>query len=40
VLTRANCVFDLSYISDRKARAQAQFAQFVHAFRIVDVRLD
>ena len=40
VLTRANCVFDLSYISDREARAQAQFAQFVRAFRIVDVRLD
>lgn len=38
VLTRANCVFDLSYISDRHARAQVQFAQFVRAFRIVDVR--
>jgi hypothetical protein len=40
VLRRANCVFDLSYISDRAARAQAQFALFARAFRVVDVRLD
>jgi hypothetical protein len=40
VVRRANCVFDLSYISDRAARAQAQFAQFVRAFRVVDVHLD
>lgn len=40
VLTRANCVFDLSYVSDRQALARAQFAQFVRGFRIVDVRLD
>jgi hypothetical protein len=40
VLRRARCVFDLSYVSDRAARAHPQFAQFVHAFRIVEVRLD
>jgi hypothetical protein len=37
VLTRAPCVFDLSYISDRSAPAQAEFASFARAFRIVDV---
>jgi hypothetical protein len=34
LLTRAGCVFDLSYVSDRQARARAEFARFVRAFRI------
>jgi hypothetical protein len=40
LLTRARCVFDLSYISDRAAPARDTFARFVRAFRIEDVRLD
>lgn len=38
LLTRANCVFDLSYISDRTARAQADFTRFVQGFHILAVR--
>jgi hypothetical protein len=34
LLTRAGCVFDLSYVSDRQARGRDQFTRFVHAFRI------
>lgn len=40
LLTRARCVFDLSYISDRSAPARDSFARFVRAFRIEQVHLD
>ncbi len=40
LLTRARCVFDLSYISDRSAPARESFARFVRAFHVQDVRLD
>ena len=40
VLTRAHCVFDLSYVSDRSAAGRAQFAAFVRDFHIEEVRLD
>jgi hypothetical protein len=40
VLTRAHCVFDLSYVSDRAATAQAHFAAFVRDFHVEQVRLD
>lgn len=40
VLTRAHCVFDLSYVSGRSAPAQAEFAAFVRGFRIEQVQLD
>lgn len=34
LLVRNGCVFDLSYVSDRSAPAQAEFTRFVQAFRI------
>jgi hypothetical protein len=34
LLTRAGCVFDLSYVSDRQARGRHEFTRFVHAFQI------
>lgn len=37
LLTRAGCVFDLSYVSDRDARAHEQFTEFARAFQIVAV---
>jgi hypothetical protein len=40
LLTRARCVFDLSYISDRSAPARDTFARFVRGFRIEQVGLD
>lgn len=38
VLTRAGCVFDLSYISDQSAPAQPEFQRFVRDFRVEAVR--
>ena len=40
VLTRARCVFDLSYVSDRSATARTQFTAFVRGFHVEEVRLD
>jgi hypothetical protein len=40
VLTRAGCVFDLSYVSDRSAKARDEFVQFASAFRVEAVRRD
>jgi hypothetical protein len=34
LLTRAGCVFDLSYVSDRAARGRDQYTRFVHGFRV------
>lgn len=34
LLTRAGCVFDLSYLSDRRAEGHEQFTRFVQAFEI------
>ncbi len=34
VLTRSACVFDLSYVSDRKARGHDDFVRFVREFRV------
>lgn len=34
VLRRAACVFDLSYVSDRQARAHAEFLDFARAFHV------
>lgn len=38
LLTRAGCVFDLSYVSDRAARGRAAFTRFVEQFRVRAVR--
>lgn len=37
LLTRAGCVFDLSYVSDRAARGREAFTRFVKEFRILAV---
>lgn len=38
LLTRAGCVFDLSYISDRRAHGHAEFTRFVRAFHVQAVQ--
>jgi hypothetical protein len=38
LLTRAGCVFDLSYISDRHAHGRAEFTRFVRAFHVQTVQ--
>ena len=40
VLTRAGCVFDLSYVSDRSAPARERSQRFVRGFHVEDVRRD
>lgn len=37
VLRHSSCVFDLSYVSDRNARAHDEFLRFAQAFHVVEV---